>query len=607
MSANQASSNVQGGGMRRRLLSGAARLWRNDRGNAMIFVAVGLIPMTLAIGSGVDLSRAYMARAKLQQAVDAASLAGRKTAQVKSTSAADAEARRYVEFNFPEGVYGAEKAVVTTHQPADTEYCVKATSKVPTAILKSSAGITVGAESCSKWALNNLDLVIVLDVTGSMSAMAGTKTRIEGARDAVLAVADVFDKARVDLARWGLRVRLAVVPYSQTVNIGHLLYDENANYIKTDTSYGYYSLNTRADKGSSSENWTHKPNGSATSRGEEFQTITLSPAALQAYVADGRADRTTVNNGYAWRGCLEARQKVVSGNDTGQNQGIGSSTTTIPNDAADILDVEPGKPMPNSVNALGWRPFMALPDSGNNYGPPTSGPSVGKATWATVTTATDAKNFTGGAPGNETMIRYRVRNTKSATPPWSTTQASKSTTSAGPNRGCPAEAKLLSEANTKAALTSYVTTLQPNGSTLHDSGMYWGISVISPSAPFSNPTKYNGQDVRKFMIFMTDGEMNADEGGYTLYGREDRELRVQTSRNGGAADDEHTKRFDLMCAYAKANGIDISTVIFGLPMTTSMRNCASKPEQAYEVTTSDELTERFRKIAEDIGYLRLTL
>ncbi len=52
------------------------RLWGDRRGNVAMIVAVTAIPVVIAVGAGIDLSRMAKARATLQNAVDAAALAG---------------------------------------------------------------------------------------------------------------------------------------------------------------------------------------------------------------------------------------------------------------------------------------------------------------------------------------------------------------------------------------------------------------------------------------------------------------------------------------------------------------------------------------------------
>ena len=51
----------------------------DTKGNALAIFAAALVPLVLVVGSGLDLSFAYMAKAKLQNACDAAALAGRQS------------------------------------------------------------------------------------------------------------------------------------------------------------------------------------------------------------------------------------------------------------------------------------------------------------------------------------------------------------------------------------------------------------------------------------------------------------------------------------------------------------------------------------------------
>ncbi|HCI62910.1 MAG TPA: pilus assembly protein TadG, partial [Erythrobacter sp.] len=80
----------------------------DTKGNALAIFAAALVPLVLVVGSGLDLSFAYMAKAKLQNACDAAALAGRQSMDgTRWTSANEAEADKFFDFNFPEGTLGA--------------------------------------------------------------------------------------------------------------------------------------------------------------------------------------------------------------------------------------------------------------------------------------------------------------------------------------------------------------------------------------------------------------------------------------------------------------------------------------------------------------------
>ena len=55
-----------------------ARLTADNRGNTTAIMAAALIPLLAMIGSGLDMSRAYLVKSKLQAACDASSLAARR-------------------------------------------------------------------------------------------------------------------------------------------------------------------------------------------------------------------------------------------------------------------------------------------------------------------------------------------------------------------------------------------------------------------------------------------------------------------------------------------------------------------------------------------------
>jgi len=90
--------------MRGRRTGLLARLARDIAGNTLAIMAASLIPLTAMIGSGVDMSRAYLAQNRLQQACDAAALAGRRVmTDGTANSTVTAEATKLFNFNFAQG------------------------------------------------------------------------------------------------------------------------------------------------------------------------------------------------------------------------------------------------------------------------------------------------------------------------------------------------------------------------------------------------------------------------------------------------------------------------------------------------------------------------
>lgn len=565
--------------MRRKFMSlpAAGPLLADVRGNMLIMVASGLIPVTAAIGGGVDISRAYMARARLQQAVDSAALAGRKMMKHDDLPSAEAEAAKFIDFNFPEDSYDTAPIDVRVTSPQTGELCVTASTTLPTSVMKlfGFRSFDLAAESCAVQNSDvNTDIMLVLDVTGSMDDDVGGVKKISALKNAVLELYDTLAPARELMAAQKLRLRIGILPYANTVNVGKLLHAENSSYLET-SSHSYYSTSEVRKSGG---NWVV---GS-----DPYGPVTVD---VSGYVSTGIA-ASTHSNAYAWKGCIEERQTT---------NGITASAArdTIPPEALDLIDSEPtGDP------ATKWRPYLALPtESGNRYGrPPASALSTVKASFGTR-----GESAAAGVPPSMSKDRYGYSVEASAA-------SGTSSTSVGPNIYCPEQAAPLSELS-RTDLEAYLGRLKPAGATLHDIGMAWGIRMISQGPPFPNPEEYNGRPIDRHIIFMTDGLMA--DSVYSSWGlerrpsdnaRADGRVGGSTGSYGDTINARHTARFEMLCEAAKREGITVWTVAFATGSVKSLENCASSSDQSYEVADSDKLKEKFAEIGQNIGALRLS-
>jgi Flp pilus assembly protein TadG len=228
----------------------ATRLAGDTRGNVLVIVAAAVVPLIALVGSGVDMSRAYMAQARLQMACDAGALAGRRV-MVASTVDANvrAEALKFFRFNFPTGESGTTTpygvATFTPTVPDGTDGTVKmnASTTVPTTLMAmfGKQNIEISATCFARQDFVNTDIVLVLDTTGSMSAdvngneqNSGPTSKIVALRSAVLALYDELAPVQTQLQTAGLRLRYGVVPYSISVNAGDAIKSVNPNYIVQD-------------------------------------------------------------------------------------------------------------------------------------------------------------------------------------------------------------------------------------------------------------------------------------------------------------------------------------------------------------------------------------
>ena len=76
-----------------------------EKGMALAYVGVFLVPLLLCTGLAVDLGRGYLVRATLAKAVDAAALAAARNITADS-SQAERVAENIFDVNFPPGFLG---------------------------------------------------------------------------------------------------------------------------------------------------------------------------------------------------------------------------------------------------------------------------------------------------------------------------------------------------------------------------------------------------------------------------------------------------------------------------------------------------------------------
>jgi Flp pilus assembly protein TadG len=224
-----------------------SRLARDVRGNTLAIVGAALVPLSAMIGSGLDMSRAYMAKTRLQSACDAAALAGRRIMSNDTmTQAVRDEANRFFNFNFRQRLYNTEPFTPLVTRPVSGTVRVTASTRIPTTIMHIFGFESLPLNVTCDASLNfvNTDIMLVLDVTGSMADdVNGNSTgnasaqKITALRDAVMALYDELAPIQAQLTANGLRMRYGIVPYSSTVNVGRLLRLDDPNNLAASANY----------------------------------------------------------------------------------------------------------------------------------------------------------------------------------------------------------------------------------------------------------------------------------------------------------------------------------------------------------------------------------
>ncbi len=153
-------------------LKGRLRAFKKDtRGAIAVLLAVAIVPLVAILGLATDAARGYMVKARLSQAIDAAALAGGREI---FESYRDADIQKYFDANFPTGYMGVEVTdLVLTKVTDEVEgtVTVTATATVDTTFLRviKVDTVQVSARAVVQRAVRGMELVLVLDVTGSMN------------------------------------------------------------------------------------------------------------------------------------------------------------------------------------------------------------------------------------------------------------------------------------------------------------------------------------------------------------------------------------------------------------------------------------------------------
>lgn len=197
------------------------RLCRDRAGNVFAMTAAAVVPMIGVVGGAIDASRMYMVRSRLQAACDSAVLAGRK-AMATSTydTAAQARANAMFNFNFQDPDFQTTGTTFTAAADANGKLSASAETTIPMTLMKVFGfGDQAASVDCSAdIQIPNIDIVFVLDVTGSMAEEINGTQKIVSLK---AAAKNFFTTLKTQMDANGAnagQVRYGFVPYSQTTN-----------------------------------------------------------------------------------------------------------------------------------------------------------------------------------------------------------------------------------------------------------------------------------------------------------------------------------------------------------------------------------------------------
>lgn len=183
----------------------------DQRGGVALMLGLAIVPLFVILGLAVDSARGYLVKSKLQQAIDSAGLAGGRAIGVGDPEQA---VQMYFDANYPSDFLSGEvDALNVAIDEAGGTLTVDAAVTIPTAfmVVAGIADMTVSARTVIERENTGLELVLVLDDTGSMQdggKLGALKDAAHELMQILYGDADTVD----DL--W-----VAVVPYRGAVNV----------------------------------------------------------------------------------------------------------------------------------------------------------------------------------------------------------------------------------------------------------------------------------------------------------------------------------------------------------------------------------------------------
>lgn len=193
--------------------------FRRENGNVALIVTIVMLPMVLSAGAAIDFVRAHLAKTSLQQAVDAAGLAGGANPDAEDSEVLDL-AQNFLDSNAD----GLVIDLVNSHvEPVVVDGVrqvnVTATADLETIFLRliniNTLDVTIDT-SVQRREAGPVHVALVVDVTQSMAerpAAGGSKTKIESLKEAATNLVNTLMTAK------NPDLQMAVVPYAGYVKV----------------------------------------------------------------------------------------------------------------------------------------------------------------------------------------------------------------------------------------------------------------------------------------------------------------------------------------------------------------------------------------------------
>jgi Flp pilus assembly protein TadG len=592
-----------------------AKFAADRRGNvAMIWALTALVILSF-VGLAMDFSNANAAKRVLQNAADSASLVAERMVDLPLAER-QAAAEQYFRASLANYPYGADATIAVEPMPGGGH---RTTASMPTAStlsrLISNDGLVVQASSEAKQEGSDLEVSVVLDITGSMAGQ-----RITDLKAAAVDLVDIVvrDQQEPYYSKVGL------VPYSIGVNLGSdaalargpitgpstitaATWRDGATKTITGATRANPVVITSSGHGLTNGDYVRITgvNGMTQINNRIFQVANRTTDTFQLSGVNGSAYGTYTSAGTIQK-CFGPTCDVQV---TANNHGLANNDYVLISGVTGMTQINNAANTAWQVSNVTSNTFVLRTTTGPSYGTYANG---GQA-FCTVA-GCEYLRFTranGGVRVNRisTCVSERIGpNAYTGVSPATAWVGRVYTSSANP---CPS-ATVTPMTDDKPALRAQINALATNGSTAGQIGIAWGWYMLSPNfgslwPAESRPKPYGAPNLKKIAVLMTDGEFNTPycngvnaANGYT--GAD----RINCNATNGNPFDQARS----LCTAMKNAGVTIYTVGFGLKngsqASNVMRDCASGSGNAFNAQNGTELRAAFRSIATAISLLRLS-
>jgi len=535
------------------LSSQLSRLTAHRAGNVATMFAILVVPIVAMVGAAVDYSNAFRAKSRVQQALDATSLAvNRSIGQISESDLAKLAQDTFISNLGPHFSATLSKIDIAIQ---DRVVTLQANTQVKTMFMGVVGIDTIDIGATSQTVTGKLisEVALVLDNSGSMQG-----SKINDLRKAAEALTELLFAGQSESDM----VKVGVVPFAAAVNVGPQY--NTAGWMDT--------------------------NAVSPIHGENFSA----PA--------NRFDLYDNIDQVEWAGCVETRPYPLDVLDTAPTAGTPASYFVpmfAPDEPDGYSNTENNYVSDDPDSKSGWD------DSGKGKG------GKGKGGKGKGGKGKGGKDDDDDDDGPMTWDEAQMNVDKYY--PGVKIQGG-GNNGGGPNYNC-LSSPITPLSAYKSDITDAFKKMQANGMTNIHQAVMWGWRVLSSQEPFTEGLPTGTENVLKIIVLMTDGA-NTHRGinspnmsMYSAYGYARNGRLGPPTKSTSTLVSRMNERTSEACQNAKEDGILVYTVAFGLasdPATRKLlRDCASTAEMAFTPESGSDLIAAFETIGKELSTLRI--